>query len=71
MFAQVVQGGGWRAWGLVDWLIAFVVVAAVIGIVYIALRQFGIVIPDWFKQILLIVLVAVVAILAIRFVVSL
>ncbi len=71
IFAQVVQGGGWRAWGLVDWLIAVIIVCAVVAIVYIALRQFGIEIPAWFKQVLLILVVAIVCILAIRFLVSL
>ncbi len=71
LLGQVVQGGGWRTWSLVDILIGVVIVCAVIALVYIALQQFGITIPDWFKKVLMIIVVAIVIIVAIRIVVSL
>ena len=52
-------------------LIAIIVVAACLGIVIVAVRAFGLQIPDWVWSILGIIAVAVVAILALRFVLSL
>ncbi len=60
-----------HAWGLVDWLIFIVIAAACIGITYMALQYFGVTIPDIAVRIFWIVVVAVLAILAIRFVASL
>jgi hypothetical protein len=68
LLGQVVNNRLW-SWG--DILIGIVVLAAVIALVYVALRQFGIEIPQWFKQVIMIVVVAVVVILAIRFVLAL
>ena len=51
--------------------IMVVVALAIIGIVIIAARVFGIPIPQWVWQILGIVVVACVAIVAIRFVMTL
>jgi hypothetical protein len=64
--AQMVAGG----WGIGQIIIAVIVVLAAIGIALIACKQFGIAIPQWFIQILIIVLVACVAIVAIRFLLS-
>lgn len=50
--------------------IAIVVLAAVCALVFVALRQFNIAIPEWVKQVLWIVIVAIVVILAIRFVIA-
>jgi hypothetical protein len=47
--------------------IAIVVIAAIIALVYIALRQFGVAIPAWVQQVMWILAVACVIILAIRF----
>ena len=58
-------------WSFGDWIIAIIIVAACIGILYVALRQFGIEIPQWLMRIIMICIVAVVAIAAIRFVLSL
>ncbi len=60
-----------QSWGLVEILIAVVIIAACVGIVYVALRVFGVTIPPWVVQIFWIVVVAIVAIFAIRFVASL
>jgi len=51
--------------------ILIVVIAAVVGIVFVALRQFGIQIPQFVITIFWIVVCAVVAIIAIKFVAEL
>lgn len=53
---------------LVHILIVAVIVAACVGIAAIAIRQTGLAIPAWVVQIFWIVVVAFVAIFAIRFV---
>ncbi len=50
------------AWTLGDWLVAVVVIAAVVGIVYAATNYFGIPIPPIVLRIVSIVLVAALAI---------
>lgn len=66
MFAQV-----WRTWSISELAIAIVIIAAIVGLVYVALRQFGVAIPAWVVQVFWIVAVAIVVILAIRFVAGL
>ncbi len=58
-------------WSFVNIAIAVVIVAAVVGIVYVAMRVFGVAIPQWVVHIFWICVVAVVAIFAIKFVASL
>jgi hypothetical protein len=58
-------------WGIVDFIIAVIVIAACVGILYVAMDVMGVAIPAWAIHILWIVLVAVVAIIAIRFLVTL
>jgi hypothetical protein len=48
--------------------ILVVVVAAVVALVYVALRQFGVQIPPWVIQVFWIIVVAFVVILAIKLV---
>jgi len=55
-------------YSLVHLLVMVVVIAACIGIVLIALRQFGVSIPPFMIQIFWICLCAVIAIFAIKFV---
>lgn len=69
LLAQVARPVG--GWSFGQILIAIVIIAACVAIVYVALRQFGIAIPQWVIHIFWICAVAVVAILAIRFVLSL
>ena len=64
VLAQVGLGG----YSLAQIAIIIVVVAAVIAMVWVALRQFGIAIPQWVIQIFWIILVAFVVILGIKFV---
>ncbi len=61
----------YSGWGWADWFILIIVVAACCGIVGVALRVFGVVIPEWVQRILWIVACAVLAILAIRLIASL
>ena len=53
-------------WGFGELAIAIIVIAAVVGIVYVALKQFGVTIPQWFVHVIWIVVCAFVCILAIR-----
>lgn len=64
LFAAV----NFQTWGITDFLIAIVIVAACVGIMYVALRVFGVTIPAWVVQIFWICICACVAIAAIRFV---
>lgn len=55
---------------LVHWIIIAIVVAGVIGIAIVVFRQAGISVPAWAVQIFWIVAVVVVAILAIKFILT-
>lgn len=68
LLAADLNVGGWSLGSI---LITIVVIAACVGIVLVALKVFGVKPPVWAVQIFWIVLVAVVAILAIKFVLSL
>lgn len=57
--------------GIGEFAILIVFVAALAALVFIALRRFGIAIPDWVVQVFWVLVVAVVIIFAIRFVMSL
>jgi hypothetical protein len=62
----------WHSWGIGDLAIFIIIVAALIAIVYIAVQAFGAEkIPSWVKNIFWVVLVAAVAIIAVRIVLSL
>lgn len=58
-------------WTVKDIAIAIVIIAAVVALVYIALRKFGVKIPEWVVQVFWVCVVAVVIIFAIEFVASL
>jgi hypothetical protein len=49
------------------WVIILVILAAIVAIALIAIRAMGINVPPWVGQVLGVVLVAVVIILAVRF----
>ncbi len=55
-------------WGydLAHILIVIVILAGVVAIVYVALNQFGIGIPDWVKKVFWIVVVVFVCVFAIK-----
>ena len=57
-----------QGWSIGHMLIAVVIIAACVALVYVALRQFGIAIPAWVQQVFWIVIVAFVVIFAIRLV---
>ena len=65
MLAQVGFG-----WSLGEVLIAIVIIAAIVAVVYVALKGFGIPVPPWAIQILWIVLLAVLAVFAIKLILS-
>lgn len=65
--AQVMIGGG----GFIQMAIFAVIIISVLAIIYVVLQQSGIPIPAWIWTILWILLLAVVAIFAIRFLASL
>lgn len=64
MLAQIVI----RSLSFGELAIAVVVIAAVVALVYVALRQFGVAIPAWVQQVFWIIVVAFVVIMAIRLV---
>ena len=66
LLSQVVMGGA-AGWGFAQTAIAIIIILAVIGIVIIAARVMGVPIPQWVWQIIGIIVVAFVAIWAIRF----
>lgn len=65
LLALAIPGG---IVGLAIWL---VIVAAIVGIVFVACKAMGVAIPGWVVQVFWIVVVAVVCIAAIRFVAGL
>ena len=70
MLALFAQNAVWTGWGIGQIAIAIIIVAAIVAIVYVALRKMGVSIPDWVVQIFWIVVVAFVCIVAIRFVLT-
>ncbi len=59
-----------QQWSIVDMAIAVVIIAAIVGLVYVALNQFGVGIPAWVIQVFWILVVAFVVIFAIRLIAS-
>lgn len=66
MFALLAQFGGWGGLG-----ISIIIFAAVVAIIFIALRQFKTKIPEWVIQVFWVLVVAAGCIFAIRFLLSL
>lgn len=64
MLAQVVNLAG--PWSIGSILIAVIVLAAAIAVVYVALQAFGVTPPPWAVKIFWIVLVAFVAVVALK-----
>jgi uncharacterized protein (DUF983 family) len=58
-------------YSLLQVLIAVVIVAGAVAIVYVVLDRMGVAIPEWVTRIFWILVVAVVAILALKFLFSL
>ncbi len=69
MFSILAQGAA--GFSIVHWIIVIIIVAAVIGIMFVVLRQMGVQIPGFIVQIGWILLAAVVGIIAIKFLLSL
>lgn len=58
-------------WGFGDWAIALVIIVGVVAVVWAAIKAMGITIPDWLAKILMILAVVIVAVLAIKILLSL
>jgi hypothetical protein len=72
LLAQVVvTNAGIGSYSFASIAIFIIIVAAIVAIVFVALRQFGIAIPAFVVYIFWILVCAVVCILAIRFLMSL
>lgn len=59
---------GMQDWSFTGIAITIVIIAAVVALVYVALRQFGVAIPQWVQTVFWIVVVAAVVIFAIKIV---
>lgn len=59
--------GGIASWGIVEWIIAIIILCGIVGIAWIVLRVIGVSPPGWLIQILWIIVAVVVGILAIKF----
>ncbi len=70
MNTALLLAQGFGSYSLVQIIVAIIVIAACLGIMFVALRQFGVTIPPFVVMIFWIVVCAVVAIIAIRFVAS-
>lgn len=62
LLAQAMNGG------LVYWAKIIILIGAIIGIVYVILRQMGVAIPPFLITVLWIVLAAIVGLVAINFI---
>ncbi len=67
----VLFAGIGHGWSLIDILKGVIVIAAVVGIVLIALKVFGVTLPIWLWQIIGIVAVCIVALVAIDIIIAL
>ena len=71
VFGQVVRERPlFVGWGFAEVLTAIIVIAALLSIVYIAVKAMGAPIPGWVWRIVGVVIIAFVAIIAIRLVLS-
>lgn len=69
MFADVVIHSG--GWGLGEILIGAIILIAIVAIFLVYCRAAGVAVPSWFPQIAWICVAAFVAIVAIKFLLSL
>ncbi len=72
-FAQVVverRGFFGMGWGIGEIAIAIVIIAAIVALVYVALRQFGVSIPSWVVQCFWILVVAFVVVFCIKLLIA-
>lgn len=70
--AQVVTvWGDVRTWGFGQWIIALVILGGCIAVAGIAFRRMGWQPPQWIIEIIVVCIVVVVAVMAIKFLLSL
>jgi NADH:ubiquinone oxidoreductase subunit K len=60
-----------RNWTLMQWIVAIILIAAALGILFVVLPLLGFTVPGWVMQIFWICLVAAVALAALGFLVYL
>lgn len=72
LFSQVAQppAAPVSSWGWGGLAILIVIIAAVVALVWVAIREFGLAVPGWVIHVFWILAVAFVVILAIRLVMS-
>ncbi len=66
-----IFNGPIATWSIVDILVFIVIIAACVGLMYVALQQFGVSIPPFVVKCFWIVICAIVVIFCIRLVASL
>lgn len=60
-----------ETWGFGEWIIAIIVIGSILGIAFLVLQYNEITVPPIILRIFMIVLIAAVAIVAVRFLLSL
>lgn len=55
---------------MISWVLTLIIVAAVVAIALVAIRAMGVDVPPWVVQILWILVIAIVAVAAIKFLVG-
>ncbi len=54
-------------WGLVEWLIAIIIICGMVGIAWVIIKQTGVQVPGYVATVLWILLAVVIGVVAIRF----
>lgn len=70
MNALMLASVNFAAWGLIQWAIAIVVIAGIVGIVIVVLKQMGVAIPPFVLHVLWICVAVVIGVAAIKFIAS-
>jgi hypothetical protein len=67
MIASILGAVSMPDWTFTQIAIAIIIIAAIVAVVFVALRQFNVQIPQWAINVFWILVVAVVCILAVKF----
>lgn len=70
MLTLLAQAVGPAGWSIGQIAIAVILIAAIVAVVFIAVRAFGLPIPQWVWQVIGVLIVAFVCILAVRLLMS-
>ncbi len=71
LIALLAEGNPLAGWSFVQIIIAIIVIAGAVAILFLVFRKLGITIPDFVVQIFWIVVLIVIAVVAIKFIASL